>query len=177
MNETALIIIDMQDGILEDADYPIVFKDQLLSNINRLIKEADDSGILTVFIRHTEAQGTPLEINQPGWHITSKLLQPKHAIYIDKRTPDSFHQTQLKNILDEHGISKIVIAGVQTDYCIDTTCRRAFSLGYQTMLVSDAHSSCDSQYLMAAQIIRHHNQVLGNWFVRLIETNEVKFKI
>lgn len=174
MNDTALIIIDMQTGILEDADYPIVFKDQLISNINRLIKNADKNDILTIFIRHTEAQGTPLEINAPGWQITPQLIQPKEAFFIDKHTPDSFHQTQLKKLLDENRISKIIIAGVQTDYCIDTTCRRAFSLGYQTILVSDAHSTCDSQYLKAAQIIRHHNQILGNWFVRLIETNEIE---
>jgi nicotinamidase-related amidase len=45
-----------------------------------------------------------------------------------KRTPDAFHGTDLHEILQENGVKALAIAGIQTEFCVDTTCRRAFSL-------------------------------------------------
>jgi len=65
--------------------------------------------------------------------------------------------------------------GLQTEYCIYTTCRRAFSLGYVVILVKNAHSTWDSSCLTAQQIIWHHNYVLGGWFVVLKNEREIEF--
>jgi nicotinamidase-related amidase len=59
----------------------------------------------------------------------------------------------------------LVVAGIQTEYCVDTTCRRAYSLGYDVTLVQDGHSTWDTPDLCAPQIIAHHNRTLGGWFV------------
>jgi len=75
--------------------------------------------------------------------------------------------------LDIRGIKKLVITGLQTEYCVDTTCRRAYSLGYDVVLVKDAHSTWDSGDLSAQQIIDHHNNVLGGWFVTLKNEEDV----
>ena len=61
---------------------------------------------------------------------------------VQKQTPDAFHETNLHSELESRGIRKLVIAGLQTEYCIDTTCRRASSLGYDIILVENAHSAC-----------------------------------
>jgi len=50
-----------------------------------------------------------------------------------------------------------------TEYCVDTTCRRAISLGYDVTLVSDAHTTVDNKLLTAAQIIAHHNALLDGF--------------
>jgi len=57
----------------------------------------------------------------------------------------------------------LIICGLQTDFCVDTTVRRAFTLGYHVTLVADAHSTLDNGVLTAAQIIAHHNATLGNF--------------
>jgi nicotinamidase-related amidase len=175
MSKPALIIIDMQVGILEDPDFPIFQAQQLIDNINHLIEKARRNDASIVFIRHTEAVGSPLEIHQPGWQISPYLQRQSNDLLIDKYTPDSFYRTSLKELLDQQGIKSLIITGVQTEYCIDTTCRSAFALGYGTILIEDGHSTCDSNTLSADQIIRHHNQVLGNWFVTLITHDAVNF--
>jgi nicotinamidase-related amidase len=53
---------------------------------------------------------------------------------------------------------------LQTECCIDATCRRAFSLGYDVTLVKDAHGTWDKDDISAARIIAHHNEVLDSWF-------------
>ena len=96
-------------------------------------------------------------------------------VVIQKQTPDASYRTNLNLELEYRGIKKLIIAGLQTEYCIDTTCRRAFSLGYQVILVKDAHSTWDSPLLTAQQIINHHNNVLGGWFVTLKNERDIEF--
>jgi nicotinamidase-related amidase len=94
---------------------------------------------------------------------------------IHKSTPDAFHETPLQHELAARRIKHLVVAGLQTEYCIDTTCRRAFSLGYHITLVEDAHSTWDSLPLTAQQIINHHNHVLGGEFTTTKKEREVAF--
>jgi nicotinamidase-related amidase len=175
MENTALLVIDMQVGLLEDKYFPIFQSEQLISNVNKLISKARTASVSVIFVRHTEGIGEPLEINNPKWQISSELLINEHDAIINKYTPDSFHQTKLSEILNERNITNLVIAGLQTEYCIDTTCKRAFTLGYQTILVSDAHSTCDNSILSAQKIIEHHNQMLSSWFVTLNTCDLIDF--
>ena len=96
-------------------------------------------------------------------------------VVVQKRHPDSFQGTTLRQELASRTIERLVITGIQTEYCVDTTCRRAYSLGYDVTLVKDAHSTWDSDHLTASQVIAHHNDVLGGWFAALKEASEVEF--
>lgn len=80
---------------------------------------------------------------------------------VEKTTPDSFHKTNLNQVLQEKEIEHVIISGMQTEYCVDTTTRRAFSEGYKVTLVSDAHSTFHTDVLRAEDIIKHHNVVFG----------------
>jgi hypothetical protein len=66
---------------------------------------------------------------------------------------------RLAESLRTDGIGQLIIAGGMTEYCVDTTCRRAVTLGYDVTLVADAHLTRDT-ILTAAQIIAHHNLLL-----------------
>lgn len=70
-------------------------------------------------------------------------------------------------------MSSIVITGLQTDYCIDTTCRSAFGKKITTVLVSDAHSTYDNSTMKAIEIVNYHNRIIGRWFATLQQTNEI----
>jgi nicotinamidase-related amidase len=67
-----------------------------------------------------------------------------------------------------------------TEYCVDTTCRRATSLGYDVMLARDAHLTRDNGVLTAANIIAHHNFVLddlgaGNHVITVKPADQIIF--
>lgn len=93
---------------------------------------------------------------------------------------DSFMETDVDEVLRDNNVSKLVIGGMQTDFCVDTTCRQAAALGYDVLLVADAHSTLDHEYLKAAQIVAHHNRILrhldsSKGRVRVVETGKVSF--
>ena len=72
------------------------------------------------------------------------------------------------------GIERLVIAGLQSEYCINSTTRRAAELGYDVTLVSDVHSTFDGEGKTATEIINEHNQALAN-MVRISRLDEVHF--
>ena len=60
-------------------------------------------------------------------------------------------------------VDHLIIGGNSTQFCIDTTCRRAVSLGYEVSLLADCHMTGDAGDLRFDQIIAHHNSTLNGF--------------
>lgn len=175
LTKEALLIIDVQNGMFQVGEE--VFKgDRLLQNLNGLLIRARSMEIPIFYVQHNEAAGKQLEYGTNSWEIHSSITPKSEDIIIQKTTPDSFFNTSLDEELKRQGIEHLIISGIQTEVCVDTTCRRAFSMGYKVTLVSDTHSTWDSKELTAGQIINHHNSVL-RWFADIYPSKEVKFKL
>jgi nicotinamidase-related amidase len=79
---------------------------------------------------------------------------------ICKTTPDSFLRTELAEQLARWCTSRLIICGYASEFCVDTTARRALALGWSVTLAADAHTTHDKPHLSAAQIRAHHNATL-----------------
>jgi nicotinamidase-related amidase len=174
MTDTALLIIDMQAGNFSESN-PIYKGEELLTKVKSLIDKGRVAQIPVFYVQNNGGAGDPDEYGTPGWRIHPSIKPVEGDVIIQKDTPDAFQGTDLYLELKSCGIKKIIIAGLQTEYCIDTTCRQAFSLGYKIILVKDSHSTWDSSLLNSQQIIDHHNQVLGGFFVDLRREEEIRF--
>ena len=177
-NCNALLIIDVQIGLVELI--PAEIRAGVLSKIETLLSRARASGTPVIYIQHDGAKGHPLETHTKGWEIHPLLKPADGEPVIRKRESDSFFETTLQRELEKRGIMHLIIAGGMTEYCVDTTCRRATSLGYDVTLASDAHLTRDNGVLTAANIIAHHNFVLddfgaGNHVIRVMPTAEIVF--
>jgi len=173
---TALLVIDVQMGMFDGRRIsPVPGGELLLERIGRLIARARSAKVPVIYVQHCGDHGHPLEPGTPGWKIHHAIAPGPGDMVVQKATPDSFHETDLQDKLEALGVKKLVVAGLQTEYCIDTTCRRAFSLGYDVTLAGDGHGTWSTKLLNADQIISHHNSVLGNWFVTLRSADEIEF--
>lgn len=167
--KTALIIVDMQKSLLDERPWNA---DELLKRVSGLVDlaRAEDAPIFFVTDRRVEPD--------PSLH--SSLKTSDSDVLIEKGYCDSFLDTPLNNELEMKAIERLVIAGLQTDYCIDTTCRRGASLGYSVLLVRNAHSTFDHEHLTAEQIVTHHNRILrsfpaGRGSVSVVDISDVNF--
>lgn len=87
---------------------------------------------------------------------------------------DSFMETELQDVLDRIGTEQLIICGMQTDFCVDTTTRSAFSRGYRhNIFVKDGHSTWSDQYVSAENIINHHNQIICGRFAEGMTAEEI----
>jgi nicotinamidase-related amidase len=126
-----------------------------------------------IYIQHSGPKSAIDEPNTPGWEIHPQVAPEAGELVVHKRHPDAFQDTELQSKLDAEGVRELVVAGIQTEYCVDSTCRRGYSLGYEVILVRDGHTTWDRGSLTAPQVIAHHNEVLGGWFVQLSEADDV----
>ncbi|USG67383.1 cysteine hydrolase [Brevibacillus ruminantium] len=156
MRNTALLVVDAQVCLIEQTYQGHA----VLERIQKLITRARDLQIPVIYIQHCENEGE-FEIGTPTWQIHSAITPFAHEPVIRKFACDSFLDTTLQNELEFRQINHLVIVGWQTEYCIDTTSRRAISLGYDVTLVSDCHSTFNNSVLKAEQIIAHHNALLS----------------
>lgn len=158
MGTTALLVIDVQNGLVEE------FGDEawngVLANIATLVVRARSAGVPVIYVQHEEDEGS-LVPGTEGWQI-HPVVAPQGELTVQKRTADSFGGTPLAGELAVRGVSHLVVVGAQTECCVDATVRRAAALGHTVTLVSDAHATVDNGVLTRQQIIAHHNATLGN---------------
>ena len=160
-SQNALLIIDVQVGLVKLI--PAEIRAGVLSRIETLLSRARASGTPVIYIQHDGPRGHPLETHTKGWEIHPSIKPLDSESVVRKRESDSFFETTLQQELEKRGITRLIIAGGMTEYCVDTTCRRATSLGYDVKLARDAHLTRDNGVLTAANIIAHHNFVLDDF--------------
>ncbi len=157
--DTALVVIDVQKGLIGDAYQ----HDEILARINTLLAKARASQTPVIYVQHDEPKGYSLEVGTDAWQIHPAIAPQNDEPVVNKRASDAFYDTTLRQELDRRGIKHLVVVGGQTEYCVDTTVRRATTCGYDVTLVGDAHTTYDCDLLSAAQIIAYHNEVLDGF--------------
>lgn len=155
---TALLIIDVQQGLCEGAGSAFQSA-EAIQRINEVSAKARAAGAPVVFIQHEGTAGY-LTCGAEAWQLARGLHAEPTDLRVRKTTPDSFHHTNLEEVLRQRGVTALVICGMHTEFCVDTTTRRALALGFPVVLVADAHTTADKAHLSALQIIRHHNETL-----------------
>lgn len=157
---SALLIIDVQQ-VLTTGEYAAFEAPRVIERINLVSARARTAGAPVVVIQHESADG-PLAFGTDGWKLAEGLDVGPTDLRLRKRATDSFHNTDLHTLLQDLGVKELVICGIQSDFCVDTTTRRALALGYPVTLVSDGHTTVDNEVLTATQISAHHNVTLAN---------------
>lgn len=157
---TALLVIDVQQALCS-GPYEAFESRHVVDRINHVIRVARQAGTAIVFIQHEE-EGGPLAYESDGWKLDAELDAQPSDLYVRKTASDAFHNTELHAILQTRNVTALVVCGLQSEFCVDTTTRRALALGYPVTLVADGHSTMDNGILTAAQIIAHHNATLKN---------------
>ncbi|RYP42688.1 hypothetical protein DL767_000057 [Monosporascus sp. MG133] len=155
--KTALLIIDMQNcfyGMVEEA----------IPNIKTLHSFFSETARPVIFTQHghPESDLTPPYRNQlvrkwgpdgsirrgsADWHLIPEIqkLVGDDSDVVDKNTYDAFVNTNMAQLLEDKGVERLVVCGVMTDCCCESTARSAFNRGWETWLVSDACGSATKE--------------------------------
>jgi nicotinamidase-related amidase len=166
---SALLIIDAQVNMFEPN--PVADASGLLGRLESLISGARAAEVSVVFIRNNGGSGDPDESGTLGWEIHQDLDPAEDDLVVDKWQSDSFSADALRYFVRDSEIDSVVIAGLQSEYCVQATARGAAQRGLDVVVVSDAHSTYNGAETADA-IIESVNTQLGST-VRLFTTDEV----
>jgi nicotinamidase-related amidase len=133
---TALLVIDVQNGVVAGAHA----RDAVVGNVGTLVEKARQEHVPVVWVQHND-QGLPRGSDE--WRIVPELSPGDAEPLIEKTYGDSFEDTTLESVLSDLGVGRLIVTGAQTDACIRSTIHGALVRGYDTILVSDAHTTED----------------------------------
>jgi nicotinamidase-related amidase len=133
---TALMVIDVQNGVVENAHD----RDKVIANIRSLVEKARASQVPVVWVQHSDEE---LAKDSDEWRYVPELVREDGEPLVHKHYGDSFEDTDLESVLAERGVGRLLVTGAQTDECVRSTLHGAFVRGYDTTLVGDAHTTED----------------------------------
>jgi isochorismate hydrolase len=173
---TALLVVDVQNGVVQGAHE----RDAVVANVGRLVEKARREGVPVVWVQHSDEQ---LPKDSDAWRIVRELAPGDAEPLVEKNYGDSFEDTTLETVLSGLGVGRLVVVGAQTDACIRSTLHGAFARGYDTTLVSDAHTTEDLSQWGAPppdQVIAHTNlywadETAPGRTAGTVETDDVDF--
>lgn len=155
--KTALLIIDVQVGIVAGA----YREGEVLAAISAMADRARAVPAPVIYLQHCHDRFEPMMKGAAGWRIHPDVAPHPGDIIVEKTASDGFYKTKLLAEIEALGVSRLVMCGLQTEFCVDTTARAAISLGFNVVLASDAHTTGDA-VTSAETTIRHHNYALRN---------------
>ena len=173
---TAVLVVDVQNGVVAHAHR----RDDVLANISAIVAKARAERVPVIWIQHSDDE---LITGSEEWKYVAELQPAATELLIHKRYGDSFEATALESELAALGVGRVIVTGAQTDACIRSTLHGAFTRGYDTLLVSDAHTTDDySEYgLPTADKVIAHTNMYWKWqsapgrTAGVVNTAEVSF--
>lgn len=171
MKKLGLIIIDMQEALVAGKPYN---EEITLNNIELLISKCRENNVEVIYVRHDGGKGDELEYGSSGWQIHSKIMPKDGEKIIEKRFNSAFRDTELKNYLDEKGIDTLILVGMQTEYCFDTTCKVAFEYKFNLIIPEEANTTFDNEQMSGKEIYEYYNfKIWKNRFAKVQNISEV----
>lgn len=169
--KTAVLIVDMQTALVRRNQDRLT---ETLDKISALTAFARKKGMEVVYIRHDGGEGDELEKNTPGWEIFQEIAPAGTERIFDKCFNSAFHRTGLHDYLQGKGIEKIILTGMQTEYCIDATCKAAFDLGYEVVIPKGATATFDNALASGEKLTEYYEEkIWKNRFAKVLPIEEL----
>ena len=165
--KTAFIIIDVQNILVETG----FETEKLLEKITYLQDQARSKNIEIIYIQHIE---TPEAQTSEDWQLSPLLKRQENEKVFQKRYNSMFKETGLKEYLDQQGIEQLVLCGMQTEYCVDTSVKVGFEYGYQLIIPEGAVTTFDGEDIPAETLNEFYDNIWEERFADVLDYNFLK---
>lgn len=108
-----------------------------------------------------------------GWEIYGSIAPETGEQVVDKRYNSAFKETYLQSYLTNHDIEHLIIVGMATNYCVDTTIKVAFEFGYDLSVIKNGTTSFDDRKIAAEQLIQHYENIWDRRFAQVADLEEI----
>jgi nicotinamidase-related amidase len=178
MNDnTALLVIDIQDSFkIDPARWARRSNPGFEQNVAELVGAFREAALPVFFILHNDSD-PGFRPGDPEVRLMEFLDRRETDPLLVKNTRNAFTSTDLQARLDAIGVRRVVICGISTEQCCETTTRVAADLGYDVDFVTEATATfpiaTPAGVLSTDAIIERTEAVLRGRFARIVTVNEV----
>lgn len=161
MNQTALLVIDVQQGAFNGELIPPIDRAaSLIENTVSLLAAAREGGTPVIFVQHCEGPGKLFTKDTSHWELHRELAPTSREVVVQKSESSAFAGTSLASTLEAINARDLIVCGLQSEFCVANTAKAALSGGYSVAVAQDAHRTWPSNGQAAAAISEAVNQDL-----------------
>jgi nicotinamidase-related amidase len=157
----ALLVIDVQESFRSGPDWADMHNPQIVDQVSRLVDAARTAGEHVIWVLHAEpGSDTVFDPDQGHVQVLPELKPASDEPIVVKTSINAFTTTNLQQRLVRDGVREVIICGIRTEQCCETTARVAGDLGFDVTFVTDATTTSGIEGLPAEQIIDRTERVL-----------------
>jgi len=176
IERSALLVIDVQDSFKAGPRWARRSSPKFEENIDWLVQAYRTAGLPVIFVLHTDPDDG-FATDSPYFKLMDFLVRQEDEPLLIKNTRNAFTSTNLQDRLWEKGVERLVITGIQTEQCCETTTRLAADLGYDVDFVTEATMTfpiadpATGDELSTDEILRRTEFVLRGRFARIAKVD------
>lgn len=170
----ALVLVDVQTAFLTGAQ-AVPDAEPLVERLAALLHRARSAGALVVHLRNDGEPGAVDEPDTPGWQLLLPVIESAGERIVAKEVDDGFQGTALGPLLDQHGVRRVLIAGVLSEMCVSATARGAMARDLQVVLPQDTHATYGLDDIPAPVVSRVAEHALGSDPIFVQKSDAVRF--
>ena len=174
----ALLLIDIQNDYFEGGKAELHKPLEALKNAEKVLKKFRQSSSPVIHVQHVSVnEGATFFLpDTHGVKIHERLAPQQNETFVIKHTPNSFYNTNLLEVIRDQQITELVVCGMMTHMCIDTTVRACKDHKLKVTLLDDACATKDLNYrgtvITAETVHRTFMAALSGMFASVMSTQE-----
>jgi nicotinamidase-related amidase len=182
ISRSALIVVDIQESFTVGPRWALRNNPAFEANVTALLDAYREAGLPVIFILHTDPD-PGFRRDDPEFRLQSFLQRRDNEPLIVKDTFNSFTSTDLQQRLDALGVRRIVISGIATEQCCETTARVGADLGFDVDFVTEATRTfpignpASGEGLTTDEIVQRTEHVLRGRFARITKVDELRHEL
>ena len=150
-----LLVIDMQKGI---ADSELYDYENFMDKTARLIDAARKNRVEVVYVQHDAGPGSGLSAGDEDFEIAEQVAPEKGEKVFVKTINSCFGNKEFTGYMEQQEDKRLMIIGLQTNWCIDATVKSAFERGYEVIVPEEINSTFDNDYMTGETTYRYYNE-------------------
>ena len=164
-----LLVIDMQKGLVDEDLYAF---DTFIDRTVRLVDTARKNSIEVIFVQHDAGLDSGMSIGDENFEIIDQIA-PKEGEKVFIKTINScFGNNEFKEYVENLDDKRLMIIGLQTNYCIDCTVKSAFERGFEVIIPEGTNSTFDNDYMTGETTVRYYNEDVWEELVEAVTFEE-----
>ncbi len=150
-----LLVIDIQKGITDDELYAY---DTFMDRTVQLIDAARKNHVEVVYVQHDDGPGSGFSAGDQAFEIADQVAPEAGEKIFVKTASSSFTNKDFAAYMEKQEDKRLMIIGLQTNYCIDATVRSAFERGFQIIIPEGTNSTFDNEYMTGETTYLYYNE-------------------
>ena len=150
-----LLVIDMQKGLVDEDLYAF---DTFTERTAQLVHAARKNNVEVIFVQHDAGPDSGMSAGDKAFEIIDRITPAEGEKVFVKTINSCFGNKDFREYMERQSDRRLMIIGLQTNYCIDATVKSAFERGYDVIIPEGTNSTFDNDYMSGETTVRYYNE-------------------